>query len=200
MKLRPLLLSLTLAACSLPIHSLASNLPKVYPTGEPIEKPMIMTKFVEFSNARKPPELIFDDRQGKPVSMNQHRGKVTLINIWASWCGPCIKELPAMRQLEQDYAHKNLKVVPVSIDELSPDEVYEVLANYQLDDIDSLFDMEHSMNGVMPVNVVPATYVLDSNGNLVGFVRGYLDWEDKDVAPYLDQLIDKYTHLDTATQ
>ncbi|WP_298444820.1 TlpA disulfide reductase family protein [uncultured Ferrimonas sp.] len=198
MKLRPVILSLAVA-CALPMLAQASNLAKAYPTGELIDKPMIMTKFVEFSNARTPPELIFNDRQGQPVSMDQHQGKLVLINIWASWCGPCIKEIPALRQLEQQFSDKPVKVVPVSIDDLSSDEVYQVLANYQLQHIDSLFDRGHAMNGVMPVNVVPATYVLDSNGNLVGFARGYLDWQDPQVAPYMAQLIDKYTHIGVAS-
>ena len=171
----------------------ASNLEKVYGTGDPIPKPMIMNKFVEFTNARKPPELVFHARDGAPVSMNQHRGNLTLINIWASWCGPCLKELPALDQMEKEYQGQPLAVVPVSIDEQSPDEVYKILANYQLQGIETLFDADHSMHGVMPVNVVPATYVLDGNGNIVGFVRGYLDWEDPQVAPYLDKLIAKYS-------
>ncbi|TKB48733.1 TlpA family protein disulfide reductase [Ferrimonas sediminicola] len=192
MKPQTLTAALFTALLALP-QAEASNLEKVYSTGDPIPKPMIMNKFVEFTNARKPPELIFHARDGAPVSMNRHLGNLTLVNIWASWCGPCIKELPALEQMEQAYQDKPLAVVPVSIDEQSPEEVYKILANYRLEGIDTLFDADHSMHGVMPVNVVPATYVLDGSGNIVGFVRGYLDWQDPQVAPYLDKLIAKYS-------
>ncbi|WP_169308462.1 TlpA family protein disulfide reductase [Ferrimonas aestuarii] len=174
----------------------ASNLPKAYNTGEQIEKPMIMRKFVEFTNARTPPELIFEDRNGNPKSMNDYRGNLTMINIWASWCGPCLKELPSLEKMQEHFKDEPLKIVPVSVDEDSPEKVYELLAKYNLDHTYSLFDKEQSMNGVMPTNVVPATYFLDAKGNIIGFARGYLDWSDPDVNPYMDKLIDKYTETE----
>lgn len=169
-------------------HSLQN---KLYDTGEAIPKPRVMTGFVEMQHARGVPNVPFLDEAGQTQTLKQHQGKLVLVNLWATWCVPCLREIPQLQQLKQQYQGKNIAIVPISIDE-DPKEVRPFLTKHNFKDYQTWFDPTQNIEQIIPANVVPATYFFDAKGNLVGFVRGYLDWGDKDVAPYLDQLIAKY--------
>ncbi|MGS0675108.1 TlpA family protein disulfide reductase [Shewanella sp. 30m-9] len=164
---------------------------KVYNTGDAIEKPLIMSRFIEMQSARSVPEVKFTDTKGDEISLKQFKGKLVLVNLWATWCAPCIKEIPQMENIRQVNKNNDLVVVPISIDEES-DKVQAFLERHKLGHYQTWLDPKKSIDQVMPADVVPATYVFDGSGNLVGFLRGYLDWGDKEVQPYLEKLTAKY--------
>ncbi|MFB2654080.1 TlpA family protein disulfide reductase [Shewanella seohaensis] len=183
-----LLCTAWLLSCAVQAHSLQN---KLYDTGEPIPKPRVMTGFIEMQHARGVPEVPFIDEAGQTHSLKQHQGKLTLVNLWATWCVPCLREIPELQKLQQQYVDKNIAIVPISIDEEVKD-VRPFLNQHGFNNYRTWLDPDKNIEQIIPANVVPATYVFDAKGNLVGFVRGYLDWTDKEVAPYLDKLIAKY--------
>jgi len=164
---------------------------KVYNTGEAIDKPMIMSRFIEMQSAREVPDVTFTDTEGGEVNLKQYKGKVVMVNLWATWCAPCIKEIPQMENIRQTNIDKDLVVLPISIDEES-EKVKPFLTRHGLAHYKTWLDPNKDIDRVMPADVVPATYVFDGSGNLIGFLRGYLDWGDEDVQPYLEKLIAKY--------
>lgn len=170
----------------------ASELEVAYRTGKNIPKPMIMNRFVEYTKARKVPELTFYNTQGEPADFSQYQGKLLMVNIWASWCGPCLKELPALDNVEKAMAGQPFEILPLSIDEEPVADVLARLEKYEIPDMQPWFDRDQRFGKVMPVNAVPATYFFDGEGNLIGFVRDYLDWEDEKMLPFLQKLTDKY--------
>ncbi|MGL4750137.1 MAG: TlpA family protein disulfide reductase [Shewanella sp.] len=187
-------LPLVLCACLglLPNYSHGHALNnKLYSTGEPLSKPRAMTGFIEMQYARGIPEVPFIDEAGKTQTLAQYQGKLTLVNLWATWCAPCLREIPELQKLQQQYQGKNLNVVPISIDEEIQD-VRPFLNKYGFNNYSTWLDPNKNIEGIVPTTVVPASYFFDAKGNLVGFIRGYLDWGDKDVVSYLDQLIAKY--------
>lgn len=188
-----LLKSLLFSYCFTLSLATQASLPtqKIYDTGIPLEKPMIMNRFIEMSSARKVPNVSFVDTQGGSIQLKQFKGKVVLVSLWATWCSPCIKEIPQMEAIRQTNLENNLVVVPISIDKES-DQVAPFLKRHGLSHYQTWLDPQMNIDKIMPADVVPATYVFDGSGNLVGFLRGYLDWGDKDVQPYLEQLIKKY--------
>lgn len=164
---------------------------KVYNTGEAIDKPMIMSRFVEMQSAREVPDVTFTDTEGGEINLKQYKGKVVMVNLWATWCAPCIKEIPQMENIRQTNIDKDLVVLPISIDEES-EKVKPFLARHGLAHYKTWLDPNKNIDQVMPADIVPATYLFDGSGNLIGFLRGYLDWGDKEVQPYLEKLVAKY--------
>ncbi|WP_394203894.1 TlpA family protein disulfide reductase [Shewanella waksmanii] len=179
-----MLLTSNLAFASMPSD-------KVYATGTAISKPMIMSRFIEMQYARAMSEIELETLTGQNINLDQYKGKVVLVNLWATWCGPCIKEIPMMEGIRQANKDKDLVVVPVSIDESTKD-IQPFLDKHGLGDYLTYHREQYSLDEVLPANVVPATFVLDGDGNLIGFLRGYLDWGDKEVQPYLEALTQKY--------
>ncbi|MEC4728004.1 TlpA family protein disulfide reductase [Shewanella sp. D64] len=166
---------------------------KVYSTGEAIEKPLIMSRFIEMSSARMVPDVNFKDTKGGSIQLKEFKGKLVMVNLWATWCAPCIKEIPQMENIRQVNKNNNLVVIPISIDEES-DKVQAFLERHKFGHYQTWLDPKKNIDQVMPADVVPATYFFDGSGNLVGFLRGYLDWGDKEVQPYLEKLTAKYAH------
>ncbi|WP_394132253.1 TlpA family protein disulfide reductase [Shewanella maritima] len=186
---KTLIISVTMLAPMSASATLPSE--KVYNTGENIEKPMIMSRFIEMTQARKVNEVPFTDLEGNTVKLSDYRGNLVVMNLWATWCAPCIKEIPMMQKISAENQNNKLVVMPVSIDE-KYDKVEAFLGRHNLAGYPTLIDPQAHINQMLPINVVPATYVFDGQGNLVGFLRGYLDWGDEQVQPFLEQLTQKY--------
>lgn len=179
-------LSVSAAACSQ-----AMLQEKVYSTGDTLKKPMVMRPFTEFQNARKIPSLDLYTLSGEPVDLKDYRGNVVILNIWASWCAPCIREIPAITKLQQELKNSKIKIIGVSVDD-SVTSLPRFLKRNKVSDFMTLVDPRKTVDNVIPLTVVPTNYILDGDGNMVGVLRGYLPWEDPDVLTFLKKLEAKY--------
>ncbi|MGL4474217.1 MAG: TlpA family protein disulfide reductase [Shewanella sp.] len=191
-------MALALLACSVSAqaHSLQN---KVYQTGEPLAKPMQMTGFTEMSWARGVPDIEMQTLDGQVVKLSEYQGKLVLVNLWATWCPPCLKEIPSIVKLKQDNQdNSKIEIISLSIDE-DTSLVPSFLAKHNFANFETLLDPSSQIENIMPANVVPATYMFDGAGNLVGFVRGFMHWDDKSVQPFVEQLITKYADKNSAS-
>src|SRR5437762_1584397 len=80
-----------------------------------------LTAFVVKPKRPQVPALNFTDAQGQPESLENWRGRVTLVNLWATWCAPCRKEMPSLARLEQQLGSKDFEVVAISVDRKGAD-------------------------------------------------------------------------------
>jgi peroxiredoxin len=117
-----------------------------------------------------------DLASGDSISLRQrYHGKVTLVNIWATWCVPCRTEMPAMQHLYTELAPDGFAIAAVSIDEGSPDDVRKFGQDLEL-----TFDLLHDRSGriqqLYQTTGVPESFLLDRNGVIVKRVIGAHDW------------------------
>jgi len=147
-----------------------------------------LAMFTAIAGAESVPKLSLKDLSGQTQKLSALRGKVVVINFWATWCEPCQEELPRLSKLAQSYAGKNVQFVAVSIDAARDREKIEPLLrrlNVNLDvwtgaDLDTL---EKFGLG----NVVPGTMVIDETGQIVTRVMG--EARDGDVRTPLDWVL-----------
>ncbi len=125
--------------------------------------------------ARKPmPDLAFVGLDGKPWKLNDHRGQVVLLNIWATWCGPCRKEMPALVRLSDRYKSTGLQVVGVNVDEGAPDKVRRFVADYGITYPVMSGGKGRSVMAPL-VETLPATFLVDKQGRLAAIFSGAMD-------------------------
>lgn len=167
-----------------------------YSTGEPLEKPMVMKPFVEFSKARQLPALRIFTLEGEKVDLSKYQGKLLILNVWGTWCTPCIREIPQLIDLQKQLTGSNIEIVGVAVDK-SVAGIPKFLAKHKMSEFNTWSDPTESMEDVMPLEVVPTNYIIDGAGNLVGYLPAYLPWDDKDVMPFLKKLAQKYAHPKT---
>jgi peroxiredoxin len=105
------------------------------------------------------------DVEGKPVSFSQFKGKVVVLDFWATWCGPCRSEIPGYVKLQEKYKAKGLVIIGVSLDQEGPDVVKKFMAdfhlNYQIVMGDD--DVVQAFGGV---DEIPTTFIIDREGRI----------------------------------
>ena len=125
------------------------------------------------------------DSKGNKVSMEEYRGKVIFINFWATWCPPCIAEMPGINSMYKDIDKDKVEVLMVSFDRS-----FEKAITYR---DNKKFDFEvYAPAGPMPQmyesNSIPTTFVIDSKGDLVFTHKGMADYNRQDFKDFLKSL------------
>jgi thiol-disulfide isomerase/thioredoxin len=118
------------------------------------------------------------------VHLANYRGKVVLLNFWATWCEPCVAELPSLLQLHHD--QPNLVILAVSIDD-DPDAYTHFLARRHVDLI-TVRDPAQSAAKLYHTDMWPETYVIDRNGVIRSKLVGPQDWSDPEIRTFLKTL------------
>jgi cytochrome c biogenesis protein CcmG, thiol:disulfide interchange protein DsbE len=109
------------------------------------------------------------------ASLEDYRGSVTLVNIWATWCLPCRDEMPSMQRLYDSLAARGFRIAAISIDEGSPEDVTAFAEKFGLT-FDILHDRSGQVERLYQTTGVPESFLLDRRGVLVKRVIGAHDW------------------------
>ena len=133
---------------------------------------------VKAENERKPaPDFNLKDADGKPVKLSDYRGKVVLLNFWATWCGPCKIESPWFMDFEQTYKDKNFAVLGVSLDEDGWDAVKPYIQqkkiNYRV-----MIGTEQVAQMYGEVDSLPTTFMIDREGRVAAVHIGLVSKSD----------------------
>jgi thiol-disulfide isomerase/thioredoxin len=144
---------------------------------------------VELVKEKSPaPEVIVNSLKNVPLKLSDLKGKVVLLNFWATWCPPCREEIPSMMKLNSAMVGKPFQMVAVSIDEggLPVIEAFFKESGFSLPvytDTDGKAALTYGVTGV------PETFVIDKKGILVKKVIGPLAWDSPDTISFLEGLM-----------
>lgn len=112
------------------------------------------------------PDFTLSDMDGEPHSLSDYRGKVVMLNFWATWCPPCKREMPSMERLYSKLKDRGFEVVAVNQFE-DPDLVFEFTGRLSLPPtFPILFDRDSRVAEIFKVRGLPTTYLLDKEGNI----------------------------------
>ena len=178
MRIRPLIaLALALTAC----RQQAEQQPQ---SNESAAAPQTGVKGVHRENAGKPaPEKQFNDPDGQLVGLADFKGQPVLVNLWASWCAPCVKELPTLDKLA---ASGRIKVLAVSQDSGPHPSVVAFLETHKLANLDAYQDPDMGLSGALgPETVLPTTILVGADGKEIWRYVGDLDWTSAEAAKLL---------------
>ena len=134
---------------------------------------------------RPAPDALFSDSHGKPVTLADFKGKPVLVNLWASWCAPCVKELPTLDRLARE---GRVKVLAVSEDTGPHASVVAFLQDHHIAILQSYQDPKMSLSGALgPDTVLPTSILIDADGKEVWHYIGDLDWTSPEAAKLLSE-------------
>jgi thiol-disulfide isomerase/thioredoxin len=130
------------------------------------------------------PDLAFADADGQPRKLSDWRGKTVLLNLWATWCVPCRKEMPALEQLQTKLAGPNFEVVAINIDTRDPDKPRAFLKNVGAKHLAYYFDRSaHAFEDLRTAGKaigMPTTVLIDRVGCEIGNMAGPAAWASED--------------------
>jgi thiol-disulfide isomerase/thioredoxin len=134
--------------------------------------------------ARSLPALAFTDAAGAPRSLADWRGRTVLLNLWATWCVPCRKEMPALQALQRKLGGKNFEVVAVNIDTRDPQKPQAWLRDIGVDQLnyyaDSSAKVFQELKLIGKAFGMPTTLLIDPNGCEIATLAGPADWASDD--------------------
>jgi thiol-disulfide isomerase/thioredoxin len=154
----------------------------------------------EFSFWDKPralPALHFTDRKGRPLTLRAFRGRPILLNIWAPWCIPCRKEMPALDQLQAEVGASHLLVLPLSIDRRGLAAVEKFYEQNRLTSLGIYLDRSGDAASELDTVGVPMTLLIDRSGQEVGRRLGGLSWDDPKVVAVIRKRLGLQNHTAT---
>ena len=134
------------------------------------------------------PNFTLPDLDGNRVRLADYRGKVVLLNIWATWCLPCVEEMPSMEKLHQELKDDDFEILAVSIDESGVDAVRPFMKKHNLS-FSALTDTAGAMKNLYRITGVPESFIIDKDGFVVEKVIGPRDWASNDAIGYFRNLI-----------
>ena len=144
------------------------------------------------ASAPKPlPALEFEDANGRPRTLADYRGKVVLLNIWATWCAPCREEMPALDRLQAQVGGPAFQVLAVSVDQQGPAIARRFLAEIGVKSLD--FYIDRSARAAFRLNApgLPVTLLIDREGREVGRKLGAAEWDSPEVVADLRRRISR---------
>jgi len=131
------------------------------------------------------PEFTVQDADRK-VSLSELRGKVVVLNFWATWCGPCVEEMPSLVQLQQRFKDKGVSVVGISID-VDGDAYHKFLKDYKVDFL-TVRDPDQKASNLYGTFKWPETYIIDRSGIVRRKFIGPVEWSQPEIVDFLSKL------------
>ncbi len=140
-----------------------------------------------FRGNPQPPPLDLPTADGRRVRIDDYRGQVTLVNFWASWCAPCVKEIPSLNRLKTRMAGRPFRLISVNYGE-SAQQVHAFLRRVEVR-FPVLLDIDGAVARQWKVFAFPSTFVIDSEGRIRYGVNAAIHWDDAAVIEMLEGLI-----------
>ena len=133
-------------------------------------------------------DFTLPDLRGQSVQLAALRGKVVFVNVWATWCSPCVEEMPTIQQLYERLHGRGLEVLAVSLDALGAQVVGPFMQHYRLT-FPTLLDTKNVVQRLYHTTGVPESFVVDKRGILVDKVVGPRDWVHPQIIAQFERLL-----------
>ena len=146
------------------------------------------------------PTASWNDSNGNKLSLADFSGKVVMLNFWASWCSPCIRELPSINRLQLRLGGDRFKVITLNMDRGGKPIALRVKRRLKLDQLSLYLDKGSFFAKFMKIRSLPTTIIFDAKGREVGRVERSAEWDSKEALSLLQWFIDNPGHADNLPQ
>jgi thiol-disulfide isomerase/thioredoxin len=146
-------------------------------------------EFIPVAPPQPAPAVSFTTEAGKPASLGDFKGKPAVVNLWATWCGPCRREMPSLDKLQAAFAGR-LTVAAIAEDHGGATVVDPFVAKQGFRALTVFLDPKEAVAQAFGVSGLPTSLVLDAKGRVVGKVVGAADWTSAKMLAVLRPLIE----------
>ena len=151
-------------------------------------------------NTSARPDISWKDANDNKVTLELFGGKVVLLNFWASWCLPCIRELPSINRLQAKLGGDKFTVIALNIDRGGKPIANRFRRKLKLDKLDLHIDQKNAVARLLKIKALPTTIVFDSKGREVGKMEAAAEWDTKEALSLIQYFINNPNHADKISQ
>ena len=148
------------------------------------EKPDIKN-LVLIKNPKKYEDVFFKDINQKIINLDDFKGKLILLNFWATWCAPCKEEMPSLDNLQSNSNLNNLKIFPINIGQENLKKSQKFFKELNVKNLKIYFDNPVSLSKELSLRGIPTTIIFNKNGQEFARIIGSIDFLDKDFIKWL---------------
>jgi thiol-disulfide isomerase/thioredoxin len=156
----------TLAVAALPRKPFAAELPPLVQSLVPVSPPA------------EPPDGVFVTADGSSHHLSEFKGRGMVVNLWATWCAPCVAEMPSLEALSKALAPQDIAVLPLSSDRGGADSVRAWFDRHDITALPVLLDPKGALARAFNARGIPTTVVINTSGLVVARLEGAADWSD----------------------
>lgn len=135
-----------------------------------------------------PPKTVYKTEDGKTLSLADLQGKTVLVNIWATWCAPCIKEMPSLDRLQSLRGGEAFQVITISIDRV-PADPKTFFEDNGIENLDPYHDATFGISGQLRLRGYPTTVIYNPNSREIAYLEGDAEWDSEEALALIDYLI-----------
>jgi thiol-disulfide isomerase/thioredoxin len=149
------------------------------------------TKLGEFVPSSQPftaPAISLADTNGHSVELSELRGKLVLVNLWATWCEPCLREMPSLERLQSRLGER-IAVLAVSEDRGGNKTVEPFIAKLGLKSVKIYIDPKSEVGHAFGARGLPTSFLIDREGKVLGRVEGAAEWDSPKILGVLEPLL-----------
>ena len=150
-----------------------------------------VANFILYERPEPAPAITFTDEAGKPHSLADFRGRVVLVNFWATWCLPCKREMPSLDRLEATLGSERFQVLALSQDKIAVSKVRDFYFDQKIADLTLYIDQTGNSQRAFAVTGLPATVLIDTRGRVVGRMVGPAEWDSPEAVALLRHFVDR---------
>jgi|SRR5579883_1102322 len=156
----------------------------------PVESPSggILGQFSPLDPPRPAPALTFEGRDGSPRSLSEFQGRWVLVNLWATWCGPCVREMPSLDRLQEKLGNR-LTVLAISEDRGAAHVVDPFLEKLGIKNLAIYFDPKSTVGQALGIGGLPTSFLIDGEGSIIGRLEGPAEWDSVAIVSKLETYI-----------
>ncbi len=138
---------------------------------------------------RDVPQMSFEDEAGKRHDLSAWRGKVILLNVWATWCGPCRREMPTLDRLQARLGGPAFEVLALSIDRAGPEVVRRFYDDTGIEHLKILVDRRGTAARSLGIPGLPATLLIDRQGRELARLVGPAEWDTAEMISFFERIV-----------
>jgi thiol-disulfide isomerase/thioredoxin len=150
---------------------------------------LVMKTLVWYDEPKPAPKAAFLGPDGKTMRFSDFRGKALVVNLWATWCAPCIKELPSLDKLEEERGGSTFSVIAISIDKEGLSVIQPFFETNNIKSLKSYADPGAKVKREFAPPGLPTTYLINRDGQVVAWFVGPTEWDSPDAMKSVDRLM-----------
>ena len=131
------------------------------------------------------PDFTFQDAKGSTFRLADFRGTAVLLNLWATWCGPCVRELPSLDSLQGQLQGQNFTVIAIDEERNSAEVAGIWFKKHEIKNLMSYSDPSGHIASLLHARGVPVTYLINKEGLAIGMLEGGMDWSSPSIVEFI---------------